>query len=74
MDALAGGGDADAPLRADSVAVLLGQALQAQDRALLEKCAATPAPLHGFTSPTARILYITESTSGMSVPDTEERP
>ena len=25
-------------LRADSVAVLLGQALQAQDRALLERC------------------------------------
>lgn len=39
-DAAAGGEDAGGQLRADSVAVLLGQALQAQDRALLEKCAA----------------------------------
>lgn len=30
------------PLKADSVAVLLGQALQAQDKALLEKCASQP--------------------------------
>ena len=37
MDGGEGGGGG--PLRADSVAVLLGQALQAQDRALLEKCA-----------------------------------
>ena len=29
-------------LRADSVAVLLGQALQAQDRALLERCSSLP--------------------------------
>ena len=34
----AAGSAAAGPLKADSVAVLLGQALQAQDKALLEKC------------------------------------
>ena len=45
MDVDGGEGGPGAPLRADSVAVLLGQALQAQDRALLEKCA-TPSSSH----------------------------
>ncbi len=47
MDVDGGAGALQAgPLKADSVAVLLGQALQAQDKALLEKCASPrPSPI-----------------------------